>query len=169
MIANIGKARVTLTAATSGLGKDSGHARSTTQAAISGIAGNKDVRTGDKETGIQKIFDQEKVQKDINAQVKITQEFGQQASRAIGNYAAEKLQEANNLRTQGREDEARTAVVRACSGTVVSAPRQRAFRHITLPNTKVSAPPIATGRFPLIRRDGAKKLKFPLTLPSKHL
>ena len=45
------------------------------------------MRTGDAETGIGKIFDADKVQKEINAQVQITQTFGQQASRAVGDYA----------------------------------------------------------------------------------
>lgn len=50
-----------------------GKAQSTTQSGISGIAGNTAARTGDKETGIGKIFDQTKVQKEIDAQTKITQ------------------------------------------------------------------------------------------------
>lgn len=69
-----------------GKGSDKGNSASTTRAGVSGIAGNKDVRTGDPETGIAKIFDADKVQKEINAQVKITQEFGQQASRAVDEY-----------------------------------------------------------------------------------
>jgi len=69
-----------------GIGKDSGDASSTTAAAISGIAGNKDARTGDAQTGIQKIFDADKVQKNIDAQVQITQIFGQQAGAAIKDY-----------------------------------------------------------------------------------
>ncbi len=70
-----------------GFGKDSGNAASTTQAAISGIVGNKDARTGDAETGISKIFDADKVQKEINAQVLITQTFGREAPKAAANFA----------------------------------------------------------------------------------
>ncbi len=80
---------------------------STTLAAISGIAGNKEARTGDKESGIAKIFDQEKVQKEIEAQTKITQMFGQLASKAVGDFAQTKLKEAQALRDQGREQEAK--------------------------------------------------------------
>lgn len=69
-----------------GIGSDAGHSASTTQAGVSGIAGNKDVRTGDAESGIAKIFDADKVQGEINAQVKITQAFGQQASKAVNEY-----------------------------------------------------------------------------------
>jgi len=89
-----------------GFGEDSGNASSTTLAAISGIAGNTSARTGDPESGIGQIFDQEKVQKEIDAQVRITQVFGQLASKAVGDYADSKLKEAQKLREQGREQEA---------------------------------------------------------------
>lgn len=90
-----------------GFGEDGDSASSTTLAAISGIAGNKDARTGDPESGIGKIFDQEKVQKEIDAQVRITQVFGQLASKAVGDYADSKLKEAQKLREQGREQDAK--------------------------------------------------------------
>jgi len=72
-----------------GLGKDDGNLASVTQSGISGIAGNTAARTGDAETGVQKIFDAEKVQKEINAQVQITQAFGQQASKVVADYVQE--------------------------------------------------------------------------------
>lgn len=77
-----------------GAGQDSGSASSTTKAAISGVAGNKQARTGDSETGINKIFDQTAVTKDINAQVQITNEFGSQSSAAWGNFANKKFEQA---------------------------------------------------------------------------
>lgn len=89
-----------------GFGEDGDSASSTTLAAISGIAGNTSARTGDPESGIGKIFDQEAVQKEIDAQVRITQVFGQLASKAVGDYADSKLKEAQKLREQGREQEA---------------------------------------------------------------
>ena len=52
-----------------GVGQDSGNANSTTTAAISGVAGNTAARTGDVQQGIAKIFDADKVSKDVNAQV----------------------------------------------------------------------------------------------------
>ena len=61
-----------------GAGSDKGSATSTTAAGITGIAGNKDARTGDLDTGLQKIFDQTKVQKKIDAEVAITQAFTKQ-------------------------------------------------------------------------------------------
>ena len=69
-----------------GIGNNEGSASSTTHAAISGVAGNKNARTGDAQTGIAKIFDADKVRKDINAQVAITKEFGQQATAAVQTY-----------------------------------------------------------------------------------
>jgi len=71
-----------------GFGNDSGSASSTTLAAISGLAGNTAARTGDVEIGLQKIFDAQKVQKEIDAQTKITQTFGQLAPKAAADYAA---------------------------------------------------------------------------------
>ena len=87
-----------------GFGQDSGKAGSTTLAGISGMAGNTAVRSGDAEIGIKPIFDPQKVQKDIDAQVKITQQFGQLASKAVGDYAAGKLKEAGDLRTQANKE-----------------------------------------------------------------
>ncbi len=85
-----------------GIGEDSGEASSTTQAAISGIAGNTKARTGDTETGIAPIFDRQRVQQEIDAQIKITASFGQQAAKAIGAYAANQLLEAEGQQVQGQ-------------------------------------------------------------------
>lgn len=54
------------------------------------MAGNEDVRTGDA-TGIGQIFARDKVQREIDAQVAITAEFGQQASTAWGEHANKKF------------------------------------------------------------------------------
>ncbi len=86
-----------------GLGNDSDSDASITQAAISGMAGNKAARTGDKETGIAQIFDAGTVQREVDAQVQITQLFGQQVSKAIGDYAEGKLKEANGMRAQAAQ------------------------------------------------------------------
>ncbi|WP_370678465.1 hemagglutinin repeat-containing protein [Comamonas sp. GB3 AK4-5] len=98
-----------------GVGKDSGSADSTTTAGISGMAGDTAVRSTDAETGIQRIFDKEKVQKDIDAQVAITAEFGKQASKAIGDYAQIQTQEAKRLLEQakGESDPQRRAELEA--------------------------------------------------------
>ncbi|ETF04614.1 hypothetical protein W822_00035 [Advenella kashmirensis W13003] len=83
-----------------GIGNKSGSASSVSRAGISGIAGHTDVRAGDKQTGLQKIFDAEEVQKEIAAQVAITKEFGMRASKLIGDYADSRLMEAAALQRQ---------------------------------------------------------------------
>lgn len=85
-----------------GVGHDEGSAQSTTRSGISGIAGNKTARTGDKETGIAQIFDKDEVKKDTNAQVEITKEFGRLAPKAVADYAQTRqkaLQEQANNET----------------------------------------------------------------------
>ena len=72
-----------LGASGAGVGNKSGNASSVSSAGISGIAGNTAVRTGDAETGLQRIFDADKVQKDINAQVAITTAFTQQVGSIV--------------------------------------------------------------------------------------
>ena len=81
-----------------GMGYASDKASSTTKAGISGVAGNVEARTGDAESGIKQIFDKEKVQQDLTAQVAITQTFGKEAAKQIGDFAKEKLDEATELR-----------------------------------------------------------------------
>jgi filamentous hemagglutinin len=93
-------------AGSAGIGEDSGSASSTTHAAISGIAGNTEARTGDAETGIAPIFDRERVQREIDAQVRITAEFGKQASQAIGDYATKQY---NELKATDPEEAAKWA------------------------------------------------------------
>ncbi|NBO83473.1 MAG: hypothetical protein EBU75_11825, partial [Betaproteobacteria bacterium] len=70
-----------------GFGKDSDNAASTTQAGISGVAGDTSLRTGDKATGIAKIFDADRVQKEVAAQTQITQMFSTLAPKAVATYA----------------------------------------------------------------------------------
>ena len=73
-----------------GFGNESGSASSTTAASISGLAGHKEARTGDKETGIAPIFDKDKVKTSIQVQTAITASFGQNAAKAIGDVAGAK-------------------------------------------------------------------------------
>lgn len=83
-----------------GIGSDEGEASSITIAGISGIAGNKAVRSTDAETGIGRIFEAERVQREIDAQTRITQAFGRDASKAVGDYAEARLREAIYLRAK---------------------------------------------------------------------
>jgi len=97
-----------------GFGNDSGQADSDTRSGISGIAGNQNARTGDAQTGLKPIFNADKVQKDIDAQTLITQTFGQQASKTIGDFAnaqvkslkAQATQETDGTKRKALEDEA---------------------------------------------------------------
>ena len=70
-----------------GIGNDKGSASSITTAGISGFAGNSAARTGDASTSLKPIFDVDKVKKEIEAQVTITQEFNKQAGKAVSDYA----------------------------------------------------------------------------------
>ena len=83
-----------------GVGNKSGNAQSTTQSGITGVegSGNQAARTGDAETGLKPLFDKEAVTKDIAAQVQITSQFGSQASKAVGNYAAAQMDDAAKKR-----------------------------------------------------------------------
>ena len=105
-----------------GIGNMGGNASSTTQAAISGIAGNQGARTGDAETGVKNGFDKDKVTQDVQAQVQITQQFGSQASKAVGDYASTK---AFDLRKADNPEEAQTweegGAYRVALHTVVGA------------------------------------------------
>ncbi|MGE5493451.1 MAG: hemagglutinin repeat-containing protein, partial [Actinomycetota bacterium] len=84
-----------------GFGQKSGSASSTTRAAISGVDGDTRARTGDAETGIGKIFDAAKVQRDIDAQVQITQAFGREAPKAVATFAQN---QAADLRKQASQE-----------------------------------------------------------------
>lgn len=101
-----------------GTGKDGGSANSTTHAAISGIAGNKEARTGDAQAGIKPIFDPQNVRNEIEAQAAITAEFGRQASKAVGDYAAAQMDKAHALDEQARAeaDPAKRAALEAQAG-----------------------------------------------------
>lgn len=100
-----------------GLGSDGDSKQSETRAAISGIAGNKDARTGDKDAALPRIFDAEKVQKEVNAQVQITQTFSREASAAVGRYAADQLTQAQSKQRQAQQKQAQAEAARAQGDT----------------------------------------------------
>lgn len=56
-----------------GIGSDKGQASPTTTAGMSRVVGNAGARTGDSSTSLKPIFDADKVKKEIEAQVTITQ------------------------------------------------------------------------------------------------
>ncbi|MEN5182079.1 hypothetical protein ABE501_20185 [Comamonas testosteroni] len=83
-----------LGSSSAGVGRDNGSASSTTQAGISGIAGNSSARTGDKETGLKPIFDKERVRDNVDAGVTVTTVVGQQGTIAWGDYANQQYVDA---------------------------------------------------------------------------
>ncbi len=97
-----------------GLGREDGEAASLTQAAISGIAGNRGARTGDAATGLAPVFDAERVRRELDAQAVITQRFGLEASQAITQFAdsqrAALRQLARNASTPEEQAQAEKAI-----------------------------------------------------------
>ena len=95
-----------------GIGSDSGKSSSITRAGISDIAGDKTARTvannsnqANTSVALAKIFDADKVQKEINAQVAITQTFAQVAPKAAENYARNKFEVLNNQAKKEQDPE----------------------------------------------------------------
>jgi hypothetical protein len=78
-----------------GLGQDGQSSNSLSRSGISGIAADSSGRSDiDSSAALVNRFEQEKVLNEVNAQVTITQEFGQQASRAWGEFANERFLQA---------------------------------------------------------------------------
>ncbi len=125
-----------------GLGEVSGSSRSTTTAGISGIAGDSSKRTGDAEQGIAQTFDKDRVKEEIAAQARITQSFGQQASRAAGEHAdlqqAKLNQQAQQAATQGDTD--RAAVLSAEAGKWAEGGAYRVALHAAIGGLSGGAP-----------------------------
>jgi filamentous hemagglutinin len=89
-----------------GHAEESGSNSSLTRASITGIAGDTEARTGDSEAALERIFDASRVEREIGANALIMQLFGQQASKAIGDYASSQLSQAADLRAQsGKTDD----------------------------------------------------------------
>ena len=83
-----------------GVGSYSGNNQaSVTKSGISGIAGDQSVRTGDNSSAgtLIKDWNTQTIIKDVQAQAQLSAQFGQNASRAVGDYANGKLKEANDL------------------------------------------------------------------------
>ncbi|TFY97337.1 PoNe immunity protein domain-containing protein [Ramlibacter rhizophilus] len=90
-------------------------AHSVTRAGITGIAGDTAARTGDAQTGIAPIFDAERVQREIDAQVTITQHALPQLFRAAGTYA-DRQRDDLRTRARGEVDPQRQAELNAQAG-----------------------------------------------------
>ena len=76
-----------------GYGKAGDNQTSVTKAGITGIAGHADITTDNKADfagNINNSFDNNKIMQQLGSQTQITQAFGQEAPKAIGDYAKEK-------------------------------------------------------------------------------
>jgi len=79
-----------------GFGKDSGSASSTTTSGVSGIAGDKTVRSDkDNSNALKKTWNGKELQQDVEAQAKISEAFGKEAAKGIGTYATSKFNALN--------------------------------------------------------------------------
>ena len=82
-----------------GYGKDGDSQTSTTYGAVTGVAGKSEVTTatvGSLNEVLQNNFDKDRVNAEIGAQVQITQEYGKEIPKAIGDYASNKQLELIN-------------------------------------------------------------------------
>lgn len=74
---------------------------------------NRDVRTGDASPGLSKNWDGQKLMREQEAHAEIASAFGQQASKAIGQYAQQQMTKAVELRQQAQQDPSRATVLNA--------------------------------------------------------
>ena len=82
-----------------GYGKDSDNQTSVTKAGITGVAGYADITTDNKANYagvIKNNFDNNKIMQQLGSQTQITQAFGQEAPKAVGDYASTKQLELIN-------------------------------------------------------------------------
>ena len=70
-----------------GFGTVKGDAASTSSGGISGIAGNTAVRTGDANTGLTRIFDPVREQRELDARVAITAAITKEAPKAVATFS----------------------------------------------------------------------------------
>lgn len=90
-----------------GYGKDGDSQTSVTKAGITGIAGQAEITTDNKADYagvIKNNFDNNKIMQQLGSQTQITQAFGQEAPKVVGDYASNKQLELINA---GNFDEAK--------------------------------------------------------------
>jgi filamentous hemagglutinin len=99
-----------------GIGSDSGKSSSTTRAGISDIAGDTTARTNTNQANtsvaLAKIFDADKVQKEINAQVAITQSFTYEAGKTVNNYVSAQRKALQDQLMQSSNDADQQKIVK---------------------------------------------------------
>ena len=76
-----------------GYGADSDSDSSITKAGITGIAGNSDITTDNREEyagALENVFDATRVNEELEAQTQITQEFGKEAPKAVADFSGKR-------------------------------------------------------------------------------
>ncbi|MDQ0590732.1 hemagglutinin repeat-containing protein [Variovorax paradoxus] len=101
-----------------GVGSVSGsNQNSVTRSGISGIAGDQSVRTDNNASAgtLIKDWNTQTIIKDVQAQAQLSAQFGQNASKAVGEYANGKMKEASDLydRAAGEADPEKKAALYA--------------------------------------------------------
>jgi filamentous hemagglutinin len=96
--------------AAAGVGSVGAEAGSTTRAAISGIAGNTQGRTGDASVVLAPILDANQAQKSLDAQVALSAQFSHQAHQAAADYAADQRQTLQTQLAVATTDEERKQI-----------------------------------------------------------
>ncbi|MEC5211371.1 guanyl-specific ribonuclease Sa [Psychrobacter sp. PL15] len=89
-----------------GYGTDGDSNSSVTRAGITGIAGNSGITTdncAEYAGALDNVFDATRVNEELGAQTQITQEFGKEAPKAVGDYASSRQLDLIN---EGRVNEA---------------------------------------------------------------
>lgn len=89
-----------------GYGTDGDSDSSITRAGITGIAGNSAITTdnrADYAGALESVFDETRVDEELGAQTQITQEFGKEAPKAVGDFASNRQ---IDLLNQGKVEEA---------------------------------------------------------------
>ena len=89
-----------------GYGTDGDSDSSVTRAGITGIAGNSGITTDNQAEyagALENSFEANRVTEELGAQTQITQEFGKEAPKAVGDFASSRQ---INLLKEGRVDEA---------------------------------------------------------------
>ncbi|WP_159917525.1 hemagglutinin repeat-containing protein [Pantoea sp. 18069] len=93
---------------------DAAQQAKTGQTAAEAVASiNRDVRTGDPSPGLTRKWDGQRLIQEQAANAQIAASFGQQASRAIGQYAQQQMATAADLRQQAQLEPARAAELNA--------------------------------------------------------
>nr|WP_019936910.1 hemagglutinin repeat-containing protein [Bordetella sp. FB-8] len=79
---------------------------------------NRNVTSTSESDGLTKTWDGQQLQQEVAANAQITAVFGQQASKAVGDYAQIQLTKANALREQAKQDPAHAAELNAQADTL---------------------------------------------------